>query len=184
MAQSSNLGSKSLTDQLQLLTENQVSFEPKISPQAYTEGTHNDSSSSQVKNWNCLPSWSNPASNILNIEVSLRAPFRQDFAVKIHRRRKVLELKSMVKYRLESMENEKVAEIESLAFQFMGKDVCLNSRFCELFSDKTQVGHIQIEVRFELKPKEDSPQAKPLANGIPEIGAYSSTPNQIELYRM
>ena len=63
----------------------------------------------------------------------------------------MLELKSLIKYRLESIEHEEVNNLESLAFTAIGKDVQLDQRFFEIFSYRKDSEELQIDVVFQLR---------------------------------
>lgn len=96
----------------------------------------------------------------------------------------MLELKSLIKYRLESIEHEEVNNLESLAFNAMEKDVQLDQRFCELFSDRKDNEELQIDVVFQLREMKLSKVVTEKGFDISEIRKYRCIPDPVTLFRM
>jgi hypothetical protein len=122
---------------------------------------------------------------VWNLDINLKAPLNRNFNVRINKRRKIVDLKNIIKFKLENMDLDKISNLKNLTFFVDGKKVALTSKFMNLWKID-QIPLIKtIEVQFEVKSAAKVEQSRIVTTGkIPRLTKYKCLPSQIEFFRM
>jgi hypothetical protein len=77
-------------------------------------------------------------SQVWNLEIQLMSPINQNFFTKIHKNRKVIDLKNIIKDRLECMDVQKISNLKNLNFVCNGQEVDLQKKFALVWCQSGQ----------------------------------------------
>lgn len=125
------------------------------------------------------------SSTVWNLDIHLKAPLSKNFNVRIHKKRKVVDLKNIIRHKLENMEIEKITNLANLNFKVDGKKVALTQKFIELWDVDNIPATKSIDVHFEVKNSANIEKSRIVTTSqIPRLTKYQCLPNQVEFFRM
>lgn len=122
---------------------------------------------------------------VWNLDIRLKHPMNRNFNVRIHKKRRLIDLKGIIRYRLENMELEKISNLKNMHFEIEGKRQAIEKKFIELWNGEEVPLQKVIDVHFEIKSTATKEKSRVVTTTkIPRLVKYKCIPNPVEFFRM
>ena len=139
---------------------------------------------------------------VLGVKIQLFDPINYSFSIRIHKNRRLIDLKDLIRERLEVFSPACLYNLKSLEMYSGEELLTLNTRFAEIFDKQNKSGEkekvvgtggeldgndfwVDIGVKFELnRIFSEIKSSIPTTSKIPKTRKYRISPNRVELFRM